>query len=483
MHHDASIIPSTPAPSTCSGKPFNPAAEQRATAQITLRDFYKRQPKPEFSRLPVGDWKPSTGCTGKPAACAAPVTATGTSGGFHPIQPETQTSFPVLQGVSRGLGQRPKSDKRAKKTSAETLNTPPANRGVLNASVSVGVDWLNLSLPNACESDRAHLKRVLDVLGSQRKKVNGKFDYSGYDLACFGRILKRKSAQGNGLDYLIELPGQAMEYIREILKINVPDMIRDFQGAGWRVTRLDVAVDTTDARVNPQMVYDWLCTPNVVCKAKQKNPVLGRSDIGEPGNDDGKGMTVYIGRRSSCRFMRVYDKSGEVEAKTGKKIPHMTRFEMEIKQETADVLARQIAKSGENIIPGILHGFIDFKATTGREQMTKRDSAKWWLRIVGNCGKVCPGLTVGISTPEKAEKWQLNQWAQTFALTQKYNPELFDRLNEKANINPDIERLWKARYGNAADTAAAQGDTTAAIAIETGAPRLFGSAQFLIQRT
>jgi hypothetical protein len=233
---------------------------------------------------------------------------------------------------------------------------------------------------------------------------------------------------------------------------------------------LDVAVDTTNEKINPQFVYDRLCSPNVVCKAKDKNPVMGKSKIGEPGADNGEGMTVYIGRRSSARMMRVYDKSAEVAEKTGGEIGHKTRFELECKQEIADVLAAEIARDGESVIPSILHGFIDFKTATGRAQMTKRDTAKWWLEIVG-AGKTCPGLTTGISTPEKAEKWQLNQWANVYTLATKYNPGVFTRLESKATINPELEKLWKARYPNVATVEASKAaDTAQAAAVESGEP-------------
>jgi hypothetical protein len=276
-------------------------------------------------------------------------------------------------------------------------------------------------------------------------------------------MLSRKSSQGNGLDYLVELPGQALEHCREALGVKIPEMIAYFQAEGWHVTRLDLAVDTTNEKINPQYVYDRLCSPNVVCKAKDKNPVMGKSKIGLPGNVNGEGMTVYIGRRSSARMMRVYDKSAEVAEKTGGEIGHKTRFELECKQEIADVLAAEIARDGESVIPSILHGFIDFKTETGRAQMTKRDTAKWWLEIVG-AGKTCPGLTTGISTPEKAAKWQLNQWANVFTLTKKHNPAMFEQLEARANINPELERLWSQKYGTVA--AAAASDTGKAQGIE-----------------
>lgn len=59
------------------------------------------------------------------------------------------------------------------------------------------------------------------------------------------------------------------------------------------------------------------------------------------------GLTLYIGGRQSKMMIRTYDKSAEVKAKTGKDIEPTLRIELEVKQELANGVARDIAKSND----------------------------------------------------------------------------------------------------------------------------------------
>ncbi len=325
------------------------------------------------------------------------------------------------------------------------VSTPLSNRGVSVAKISQGIDWLSLSLPRV-SGELTHLKKVLEILHSEHTPVSGGHGYEGGDLAQFGRFTWRKNHRDDSRDYLVVLPGQALEFIRETLKLKIPDVLRSFIVLGWHPTRIDVSIDTTNPKLNPQFLYDWLCVPGAVAThARGKNDVSGATKIGKARDKNGRGMTVYIGSRQSPRFMRVYDKSAEVFEKTGKIIPHTTRFELEIKGESAVIIGKVLAREGEAAIGAIMNGWITFKTRKGRKQAYKRGPARWWAALEGR-DKIRPQLKRGLATPEKTMKWQENQWCQAVALTLRHCPERINELAARARIDPVIAARWDAHF-------------------------------------
>lgn len=58
------------------------------------------------------------------------------------------------------------------------------------------------------------------------------------------------------------------------------------------------------------------------------------------------GDTIYLGRRSSNTFFRIYDKQLETKFKIGQDIDPCTRWELEAKHENADNFAKMIIETG-----------------------------------------------------------------------------------------------------------------------------------------
>src|SRR5207244_696101 len=112
--------------------------------------------------------------------------------------------------------------------------------------------------------------------------------------------------------------------------------------------RIDAAIDSADPMVSPRLVEKHLREGAYVSRAR----TAGTNDSWVLNDDtrDGEGETVYIGGRSSSRFMRCYDKQGEVFKKLRKKIGHLTRFELEMKYGAARKAVRIIADGGAQCI-------------------------------------------------------------------------------------------------------------------------------------
>lgn len=118
-------------------------------------------------------------------------------------------------------------------------------------------------------------------------------------------------------------------------------LLREVVQRGDRVTRLDLAVDVDPGHVHS--VYEAFEAGEVLTAARQV--ALMRSKTGD---------TVYIGSRTSGRFVRVYDKSGQL-GQPGS----VVRVELEAKGDTADGLARYIVQEGSHVIPEVVRGVID----------------------------------------------------------------------------------------------------------------------------
>lgn len=87
-----------------------------------------------------------------------------------------------------------------------------------------------------------------------------------------------------------------------------------------------------------------------------KSPIKAASLIAS------NGLTLYIGGKQSKFKGRVYDKSAEVLAKTGEVIEPTLRVELEVKQEVANAIVKEIANSadlGHDLAPTLWHTLAD----------------------------------------------------------------------------------------------------------------------------
>jgi hypothetical protein len=84
------------------------------------------------------------------------------------------------------------------------------------------------------------------------------------------------------------------------------------------------------------------------------------------------GTTVYLGSRSSGRFVRVYDKAGQV----GVPGPWV-RVELELKGDDADGTARYIFQEGVHVIPGTIRAVVDCPALPWWRAAFEPHAAVW----------------------------------------------------------------------------------------------------------
>jgi hypothetical protein len=113
--------------------------------------------------------------------------------------------------------------------------------------------------------------------------------------------------------------------------------------ASGRLTRLDVALDV-DAPLDFRALYDAAQSGRLNTKAK-------RSTFWT----EGEGATVYIGARTSTRFLRVYNKAAEAGLSFDR-----TRLEVEFHGRAAQQAGQYLAGRGLTDIPAIIRAFCDW---------------------------------------------------------------------------------------------------------------------------
>lgn len=113
---------------------------------------------------------------------------------------------------------------------------------------------------------------------------------------------------------------------------------------GGKISRLDLAIDVFDVKVAIEKLPECTRTPDNPGTAK--NWGLVRSSEG--------GLTAYIGSRKSDKFMRIYNKAAQM------KQPERlwTRFEIELKRDTAREVAAALISMASGEIPHYFKGLM-----------------------------------------------------------------------------------------------------------------------------
>lgn len=111
------------------------------------------------------------------------------------------------------------------------------------------------------------------------------------------------------------------------------ELIREIEELRGKITRLDFAVDILQAFD----IESYYKTMRRLFDSEDRTAPMGRPAL----LTSPDGTTVYIGKRSSARLLRVYDKRAEVNAKKHIDIGfELTRFELEVKRECVDQYKR-----------------------------------------------------------------------------------------------------------------------------------------------
>lgn len=210
--------------------------------------------------------------------------------------------------------------------------------------ITYTIDWLSYTVAWDAVNDEAW-----DTLDEQREAVGNLTEiYSGWTRAIplhgyetawlneqHGHLRVMASRPGDRMGVHVQFPGQA-------LKQDDPmNNVRRAAELAASVTRIDLAIDVY-GEADPEDIYQAYHLGTATTRAQQCNMVTGT-----------KGKTVYVGSRTSERYLRIYDKA----AQTGYE-GHWTRIEIELKDRAAKAAVKDLLAGGYGIIPATIAKFL-----------------------------------------------------------------------------------------------------------------------------
>lgn len=326
----------------------------------------------------------------------------------------------------------------------------PDEKAQAQPFLSLCVDWLAFG-KNCVQGLNDIQDEIIRTFKSHREVRRLRFDYVGVDLACNGMLSSR------GSHVKVELPGQALQYVRYALGITDQKLIEWFLKRGFKATRLDAALDCADKAFNPLVAFRYRQRDNVRCESS-------KLDFDAPGIDpnnpkilpkNGEEMTTIFGSKKSDRWMRIYDKLREMLKKTGEiptdnegnELDHLTRIELQCRRKVSNCMAEDICREGVGFIRKAIAGYVSFLDPRDKRQRRRRQIAKWWLRIVGDERREL-SLPHVVATPDRSIRWIKKQAAATLRAMRDFAPEKWKDLLENTIAEYDLskkkERVWSA---------------------------------------
>ncbi|MGE5525322.1 MAG: replication initiation factor domain-containing protein [Rhodospirillaceae bacterium] len=237
---------------------------------------------------------------------------------------------------------------------------------------TVSIHWLSITVfTHASNLIPVLLKHLLDISLADPMDWSKHFVESGsraryFNSLCFGPLEMRlyRLPRSGGNFCSLEIPGEAIETIGQ--EAIVDYLHRLCEGPEkFHVTRLDVAFD--GAPFTPADCHEAWKRGDVRCEADRKSSKW---------LENAEGHTLYIGSRSSPRFVRIYDRRGP------------TRVELELKQAWADGLATGIAwmpfEEWRIRAFSYLRQYLDFVDSSAGASISRAPLLPWWGAFVGN---------------------------------------------------------------------------------------------------
>lgn len=283
------------------------------------------------------------------------------------------TPGPALQppDVSRGL-----------KTHLPKREPPPNG-------VFVRLDWLRAT------TEEQNLERVLrfcaDHFGSKHKPTKGPKHFK----------FAERWAQGAQVSWghsasrvMLDIHGDLLSRIDGHKGM---DLLRAIWNLGWKITRLDGAIDSVGQNRSIVDNVRASCLANELCRMRYfKEGFAGQSV------HDRSEKCMNVGRREAQVCARVYDKGLEQKWCIS---DWWERIEVEWKGERALVVAAALVHAGEGWSRGLVErivGAFDFREQNGRSELKRRPRVKWWADLLEGLE---PTVTRPIERDPEIRRW------------------------------------------------------------------------------
>lgn len=249
---------------------------------------------------------------------------------------------------------------------------------MLETSVNASIDWFEYTVHWTSPALQQYRNGyALDALATA---ITGHLAGWVKEKPCNGYPYVVSAADSPGIRVMATEPNARMgihvswsgSALREVNPMAVLKMAERQDG---KTTRIDLAVDVPEA-MNPHSLYSRLEKKEAVTSSRTHQKIQSNT-----------GWTVYVGSRTSEKFLRIYDK----QAEAGLDKP-LTRVELECKGDYAEGITAYVLKHGYYHFPEIIRAYCDFPdypvwvehltypiVFEGVPKIEKRSDTKRWL--------------------------------------------------------------------------------------------------------
>ena len=295
-------------------------------------------------------------------------------------------------------------------------NTGVQTGGGSEGGVSVSLDWLSLTFGMGWRLDDVletfapadeweHEER--GAYGYRRRAVWGHvtclYDGSpeqGYHVVVTGQGCRQMEALGGVRDWHQWLDDRVLD--------------------GVRFTRLDLAIDDREVGRPVELLEEAMDAGLVVTRWRSGRRVQSWDCAGR------EGRTVYFGSSNSAAMLRVYDKAAE----QGVEGPWV-RWELQLRDERAGLMARMLAEEGLEAGFGVLRGYLEVKAAATGDERSRWPVAPWFLELVQAASKLrLAAVERVVEGVTKVAEWVLRTVSASFWVVCEawgLDPEQFGR--------------------------------------------------------
>ncbi len=155
------------------------------------------------------------------------------------------------------------------------------------------------------------------------------------------------------------------------------DLVMEFYKRGFYATRIDLAIDWVDQDMDIYNNALASCEASELCKLRSFR--LGSEYTKD---QEAKGLLLYLGKRQSAVYIRIYDKGLETGAAEAGR---WERFEVEFKDDRAQSVMMALLEEGDSWPDELwsrVTGAVDFRVNNGRSELNRRPRSKWWSDLI-----------------------------------------------------------------------------------------------------
>ena len=177
----------------------------------------------------------------------------------------------------------------------------------------------------------------------------------------------------------VEMSGQGCREFEDYGVRSMSDLLDHIRLNGWCVSRLDVAFDDRDSK-HPLFDLSAMASQALRREFTSRSNRFKVDYSGSVSDNDDTGISVQHGSRSSCFYLRVYDK--RVERGVGDKISHWVRCEMQLKRDVAMRFLNMLGDIGHKFREYLSH-YVNYRDVSEDDSNKRRWAlSDWWQRVL-----------------------------------------------------------------------------------------------------